>query len=110
MEKRDYSKTYWSGKGTYQVLADKISELIPAEGHCPPNVPALESYRLAANLYYDLYNNGGCNYPNTISDVFDIDVDAFDSENGAIANRAIARVEIVMDRRVLAAAQEAGIE
>jgi hypothetical protein len=26
-----------------------------------PNLPALEEFRKLQNLYYDVYNNGGCN-------------------------------------------------
>jgi len=51
--------TYWEDKGKYQDLRDNISRFIPHTGKC--NHPELELYRLAANVYYDVYNNGGCN-------------------------------------------------
>lgn len=54
--------TYWNHAGKFQAIYDEVSELIPTAGECPEDKPALETLRQAANLYYDLHNNGLCNY------------------------------------------------
>lgn len=50
--------TYWDHTGTYQAQYLSLSKEIPAEGACPADRPALERLRLAANIYYDTFNNG----------------------------------------------------
>ena len=52
--------TYWAHKGKHQDLYEILSEtLVPASG--PADTPAGELLRSMANVYYDVYNNGGCN-------------------------------------------------
>ncbi len=51
--------SYWSSNGKYQADADQISKDVPAEGHAQ-NV-AVELFRCAQNVYYEIYNNGGGN-------------------------------------------------
>ena len=51
--------SYWGSEGKYQSQSDQIAQDIPAEGHAQ-NV-AVELYRCAQNVYYEIYNNGGCN-------------------------------------------------
>lgn len=53
-------KTYWNHQGLHQKLYIKLmAELVPEAGDA--ETPHGEVLRLASNLYYDLYNNGGCN-------------------------------------------------
>jgi hypothetical protein len=51
--------SYWSSKGRYEKQSAQITEDVPASGHAE-NV-AVELYRCAQNVYYEIYNNGGCN-------------------------------------------------
>lgn len=51
--------SYWGSEGKYQAQKDQIEQDVPAEGHAQ-NV-AVELYRCAANVYYEIYNNGGGN-------------------------------------------------
>lgn len=50
---------YWNGNGKYQNEADKISKLIPDVGYT--NNKYMNLFIIASNIYYDVYNNGGCN-------------------------------------------------
>jgi hypothetical protein len=53
-------KTYWNDRGVHQALLDNLQDnYIPLLGKCID--PYLESFRLLANWYYDVYNNGGGN-------------------------------------------------
>ena len=54
--------TYWNGKGKYQALADKLQDLVPAEG--PAECKHVDTFRGACNAYYDIFNNGGGNSVN----------------------------------------------
>lgn len=51
---------YWNKQGARQDLAEMVHELIPVEGEC--DEPYLEYIRRVSNWYYDVYNNGGCNW------------------------------------------------
>ncbi len=64
--------TYWSEKGTYQELSDKLWELVPGRGTVakPWKNKALERFRKASGAYYDVFNNGGCNRMRSISKFF----------------------------------------
>ena len=52
----------WNGRR--KADTDRIEARIPAAGavEFDPDNFCLESYRAFANGYYDLYNNGGCNW------------------------------------------------
>ena len=57
--------TYWNGNGTYEAHANYLTGFIPHTGECQMqndklNTP-LEVVRCINNIYYDVYNNGGCN-------------------------------------------------
>ena len=58
----EYSGTYWSEKGKYQEEYDLIQVLMPSEGHAEDN--NVDLVVLGSNIYYDVYNNGGCNLNN----------------------------------------------
>ena len=51
--------SYWGSEGKYQTQSDQIAEDVPAEGHAQ-NI-AVELFRCAQNVYYEIYNNGGGN-------------------------------------------------
>ena len=51
--------SYWSEKGMYQEEYDLIQKLIPSHGHAQNH--EVDLVRMGSNIYYDVYNNGGCN-------------------------------------------------
>jgi hypothetical protein len=56
--------TYWNNTGTYQITADALNALIPPMGEVPNKSKnkALETFRIASNLYYEIFKNGCMNY------------------------------------------------
>lgn len=66
--------TYWNNNGKYENLNKALYSLIPESGPVvnPKKNRALEKFRKAANCYYDLYNNGLCNYAKSFYSVFGI--------------------------------------
>ena len=105
------TNTYWNNNGKYQELADRLQRLIPVSGTVitPRANPALETFRKAANAYYDLYNNGLCNRSRSFSRLFRIRVgDHMDAKTRPLPSR-FARTEPKMDDIVLAAAKEQGV-
>ena len=55
---------YWAGNGKYQAVYNELNKLIPSMGPVAEARGAnrkLEKLRVAANCYYDLFNNGLCN-------------------------------------------------
>ncbi len=52
-------KNYWNRNGRHQGLLVRLEELIPAYGYTTS--PPLNALICAEHLYYDVYNNGGCN-------------------------------------------------
>lgn len=57
------TNSYWNDTGKFQQAANAIRELVPVVGSVtnPAKNKALEKFRKASNVYYDLYNNGLCN-------------------------------------------------
>lgn len=53
------ANTYWNHNGKHQLLSDALQHLIPATGKS--DVAHIELLRCLNNVYYDIYNNGGCN-------------------------------------------------
>lgn len=54
------SKSYWSKSGRHQRLYDRLyAKLVPDSGEAGSD--AGELLRTVSNVYYDIYNNGGCN-------------------------------------------------
>ena len=51
--------SYWSNKGELQDWADQIEKDVPSSGHAE-TLP-VELFRCASNVYYEIFNNGGCN-------------------------------------------------
>ena len=58
---KKYEPTYWNHKGKYQKLYDLLyGSLVPME-EGKADTQAGEILRIVSKLYYDVYNNGGCN-------------------------------------------------
>ena len=59
----DLTGTFWNGK-KHEKAFDALSALVPSVGKVPNprKNQALEDWRRLQNLYYDVYNNGGCNW------------------------------------------------
>ena len=56
----DYSNTFWNNKFSEQV--DKLQAFIPSMGDAKHVSRVIEDGRRMVNLYYEIYNNGGCNW------------------------------------------------
>ena len=63
MKKENKMNNYFDSTGKYEVLANKLADLIPPAGSIKNHKqnPKLEKYRRMTNAYYDLYRNGGGN-------------------------------------------------
>ncbi len=52
--------TYWNKRGKHQAKFDQLHcDLVPNEGFA--STEHGELLRMVSNVYYDVYNNGGCN-------------------------------------------------
>ena len=83
----------------YQAQSDQIAKDVPASGHAE-NV-AVELFRCAQNVYYEIYNNGGGNMG---SDAFDDRYHEF-SKNTQLKHIAsygidTSKIEDVIDKMV----------
>jgi len=58
-ETKNDDRSYWSSNGKYQKESDILQKLVPTEGSSP--FTDVELYRIATNVYYDIFNNGGGN-------------------------------------------------
>lgn len=101
--------TYWGNKGKHQAAYEKLHALIPRSGPLPEarsSQRALEKLRVASNCYYDLFNNGLCNRAAEFRRVFGF------GGTYIVESRFqdVDRLEEAMDRIILAAAKEQGIE
>lgn len=56
-----YEPTYWNEKGKHQKLYRSLfKKLVPQEGEA--NTISGEILRIVSKIYYDIYNNGACNF------------------------------------------------
>lgn len=54
-------QTYWNNNGKYQNEYEWLdAHLVPVSGMAETTNG--EALRCVANIYYDAYNNGGCNF------------------------------------------------
>jgi len=51
--------TYWNGNGKHEDLNKKFDGVIPSWGMTTN--PYVNLFIVASSVYYDVYNNGGCN-------------------------------------------------
>ena len=102
------TNTYWNNNGKHQELADRLQRLIPVSGTVimPRANPALETFRKAANAYYDLYNNGLWNRARSFSRLFRIRVGGYMDGNKKPLPRLYELAEEKMHDIILAAAKE----
>ncbi len=113
--KVDYSQTYWSHKGKHEHLCEQLNKLVLSSGEVEDheNNPALETFRVASNCYYDLYNNGLGNRGKQFEEVFGFSAfDVGEDLNGfsvELTQELIDRTEAKMDEFVVLAAHEQGI-
>ena len=100
--------SYWNNNGKYQNLAGQLQKLVPATGKVqnPEQNPALERFRLHANAYYDIFNNGGCNYAKEIYRWFPGAMSLVKADRD---DEIYAITEPRMDKVILAAAREQGL-
>jgi hypothetical protein len=95
--------TYWDRKGKWQKHAEYL-ERFPSEGDAA--LKCMAEFHEAVRVYYDLYNNGGCNLkPGETTDVLGVYIaldlalalgrDWWDDEVTA------EHVELAMDRIIL---------
>lgn len=54
------NNTYWSSNGKYQAWYDELWKQVPAQGKA--DKLHIDLVRCVSKLYYDHYNNGGCNW------------------------------------------------
>jgi hypothetical protein len=56
--------SFWHNNHPLQSLCHELDKLIPCIGNLAgdPKRKHLEKYRIACNVYYDCWNNGGWNY------------------------------------------------
>jgi hypothetical protein len=62
-----YDNTYWNNDGKYQEQYDILKQKIPSRSKAKES--HIDLVRCMGNIYYDTYNNGGCN--------FDVRIDEF---------------------------------
>lgn len=99
--------TYWNNKGVYESLVKQLEKRIPVMGECDKRLPKLERLRKAINLYYALYNNGGCNYASAISRFFGIRCSEFVKVFDCSHEPTEKKIEAKMDQLIMDAAIEA---
>jgi len=100
--------TYWNHNGRFNDMANKLQELIPAEG-AVKNITknrALERFRKAVNCYYDLYNNGLCNRLAAFNKLFGIAASNYRYSHGRFGQSFYEYVERKMDQFILDAYAE----
>lgn len=51
--------TYWNENGKYQTFVDEALEKMPSIGYT--SNPYMNLFIAMSHIYYDIYNNGGCN-------------------------------------------------
>ena len=63
----------WATNTGFEKLRDELNDLLPCEGRCEgarSHSKALEKFRVAQNLIYDLFNNGLMNRKNHFRQFF----------------------------------------
>ncbi len=100
--------TYWNSNGRHQTMLVALEKLIPDVGSVehPKTNKKLEKLRKACNVYYDLYNNGLCNYKANFSKVFGVSSKKFNKGFGKYTEEMYKFVELQMDKIILEAFEE----
>jgi hypothetical protein len=103
--------TYWERRGRHQWMVDALNALVPPSGSVTNKSRnrALETFRIASNAYYDLYNNGLGNRARSFSRVFGLRVNDYMHGFADPSNWLFQVTEPRMDDIIYAAAKEQGI-
>ena len=109
----NFENTYWNNNGKHKAFVQKVQDLIPSSGEVTnaKKNPALEKFRKAQNVYYDVYNNGLCNRAAQFKGVFGFASGQYKLayKYGSFAQNLYNRMEAAMDDIINAAAIEQGI-
>lgn len=105
------TNSFWNNNSPLQHVVKQLEALIPTEGAVlePRKNKALEKFRVAANCYYDLYNNGLCNRASQFARVFGIASSHYKQPwrgYGYFDATLYAATEEAMTKIVIAAANE----
>ena len=112
--------TYWDCRGRYNgKIRNQLRELIPIAGSVQfprSKNKALERFRVAANYYYDLYNNGLKNRGSGFERYFGVSprmakesVYCHSLRLGGGLDETSRKIEDRMDQLIEAAAKEQGV-
>jgi hypothetical protein len=103
--------SFWNTNSQLQAVADQLHKLVPMEGSVanPKKNRALEKFRKASNVYYDLYNNGLCNRAREFRSVFGFGSTVYKRGQYSYHSELYHTVEVVMENIVRAAAREQSI-
>lgn len=106
---------YFDGTGRYQTTIKAIEALIPASGDVKDKGKAIERYRRAFNVYYDLHNNGLCNRFGEVRTAIGVTPRHYGIANYRQIYQSehpdfVSAVETRIDELILEAALEQGID
>ena len=105
-------KSSWGVNPGFAKLQEKLDELIPLEGKVPHSRSknkALEKFRVASNLAYDLFNNGLGNRRSQFQGFFGWAPYTRGGMTNSQFEEAERKLEPVISRIIIDAAKEQGI-
>lgn len=100
--------SFWHNNHPLTPLAEELDKQIPIVGVLAfdPRGKHLEKYRIACNVYYDCWNNGGWNYePRRIRSLFNISMKDVDRANQRVFDIA----DLQMAKYIINAAIERNV-
>lgn len=105
-------KSSWGVNSGFKHLQEKLDDLIPLQGRVPHSRSknkALEKFRVASNLAYDLFNNGLGNRRNQFGSFFGWAPYTRGGMTNSQFEEAERKLEPVITRIIIDAAKEQGI-
>tara|TARA_B100002019_G_scaffold287804_1_gene300380 strand:- start:431 stop:826 length:396 start_codon:yes stop_codon:yes gene_type:complete len=105
-------KSSWGVNPGFKHLQEKLDDLIPLQGRVPHSRSknkALEKFRVASNLAYDLFNNGLGNRRNQFGSFFGWAPYTRGGMTSSQFEEAERKLEPVITRIIIDAAKEQGI-
>ena len=105
-------KSSWGVNPGFKHLQEKLDDLIPLQGRVPHSRSknkALEKFRVASNLAYDLFNNGLGNRRNQFGSFFGWAPYTRGGMTNSQFEEAERKLEPVITRIIIDAAKEQGI-
>lgn len=106
-------KSSWAINPGFRHLQEKLDELVPFQGKVPHSRSknkALEKFRVASNLVYDLFNNGLGNRRNQFGSFFGWAPYTRGGMTNSQFEEAERKLEPVITRIIIDAAKEQGIK